>query len=254
VIVDAELSMFLSYSHADKAIAQQLASRLRQRGVRVWIDEGELRIGDSIIERISTALADVHFVLAIVSAASVASPWCNKELSLAMTGGLKRKGVKVLPLRLGDAEMPVSLMDCLYLQVDPSDLSTAVERLIHDAQAHYHETVVAIAEAAELPTTLRQPSMPNPEVAAREKIESMIANETYARITSRSRHRGRVKWFNAEKGYGFVSGEDGQDYFVHFSWIIADGYRALTEGEEVMFTAGQAGKGPAAIAIVQLRP
>ncbi|MDD5806127.1 MAG: cold-shock protein [Eggerthellales bacterium] len=55
---------------------------------------------------------------------------------------------------------------------------------------------------------------------------------------------GTVKWFNAEKGYGFISQEGGDDLFVHFSEIKMDGYRTLDEGQKVSFevTEGQNGK------------
>ena len=55
---------------------------------------------------------------------------------------------------------------------------------------------------------------------------------------------GTVKWFNAEKGYGFISQEDGEDLFVHFSEIKMDGYKTLDEGARVSFevTEGQNGK------------
>ena len=46
---------------------------------------------------------------------------------------------------------------------------------------------------------------------------------------------GTVKWFDAAKGYGFISGEDGKDIFVHFSAIVAEGYKSLKEGQKVTF-------------------
>jgi CspA family cold shock protein len=54
---------------------------------------------------------------------------------------------------------------------------------------------------------------------------------------------GTVKFFNAEKGYGFISREDGPDVFVHFSQIQSSGYRTLTEGQQVEFEIGQGRKG-----------
>jgi CspA family cold shock protein len=54
---------------------------------------------------------------------------------------------------------------------------------------------------------------------------------------------GVVKWFNAEKGYGFISREDGDDVFVHFSAIQGDGYRSLDEGQNVEFDVAPGRKG-----------
>jgi CspA family cold shock protein len=54
---------------------------------------------------------------------------------------------------------------------------------------------------------------------------------------------GTVKWFNAAKGYGFISRENGEDVFVHFSAIEASGYRSLEEGAKVTFVVGRGAKG-----------
>ncbi len=54
---------------------------------------------------------------------------------------------------------------------------------------------------------------------------------------------GTVKWFNGSKGYGFIERENGEDVFVHFSAIQADGYRNLMEGQQVEFTVEQGPKG-----------
>jgi CspA family cold shock protein len=57
---------------------------------------------------------------------------------------------------------------------------------------------------------------------------------------------GVVKWFNAEKGYGFISQDDGPDVFVHFSAIDMQGYKSLEEGQRVEFEVTQGQKGPQA--------
>ncbi|HUK55726.1 MAG TPA: cold-shock protein [Nitrospiria bacterium] len=64
--------------------------------------------------------------------------------------------------------------------------------------------------------------------------------------------KGTVKWFNASKGYGFLSQEDGKDVFVHFSAIQGDGYKSLDEGEAVEFEVTQGPKGPQASNVVRL--
>jgi CspA family cold shock protein len=55
--------------------------------------------------------------------------------------------------------------------------------------------------------------------------------------------RGKVKFFNEEKGFGFIGGEDGKDYFVHFSAIISDGYKTLRNDQEVTFVPNKTPKG-----------
>ena len=57
---------------------------------------------------------------------------------------------------------------------------------------------------------------------------------------------GTVKWFNAEKGFGFITTEDGNDVFAHFSQINKDGYKTLNEGEKVTFDVVDGAKGPQA--------
>ncbi len=67
------------------------------------------------------------------------------------------------------------------------------------------------------------------------------------------RANGVVKWFNASKGYGFISNNEGQDLFVHFSSIRENGgYRSLEEGQEVEFTVAEGEKGPQAQDVVAL--
>lgn len=63
---------------------------------------------------------------------------------------------------------------------------------------------------------------------------------------------GKVKWFNAEKGYGFIEREDGGDAFVHFTAIQADGYRTLEEGQAVEFDVVQGERGEQATNVVRL--
>jgi CspA family cold shock protein len=65
-------------------------------------------------------------------------------------------------------------------------------------------------------------------------------------------NKGTVKWFNNQKGYGFISDENGQDVFVHFSGIVGDGFKSLEEGAAVEFEVVDGTKGPQAVNVTKL--
>ncbi len=64
--------------------------------------------------------------------------------------------------------------------------------------------------------------------------------------------QGRVKWFNPQKGYGFIEVEDGKDVFVHYSEVKEEGFKTLEEGQEVEFEIVEGNRGPQAANVVKL--
>lgn len=67
------------------------------------------------------------------------------------------------------------------------------------------------------------------------------------------RERGKVKWFNDAKGYGFIEREGGEDVFVHFSAIQGEGFKTLSEGQELEFDVVPGAKGPQAANVVPIK-
>ena len=65
-------------------------------------------------------------------------------------------------------------------------------------------------------------------------------------------NKGTVKWFNNQKGFGFISDEQGNDVFVHYSGIQSNGFKSLEEGQEVEFEVIEGQKGPQAVKVVKL--
>ena len=65
-------------------------------------------------------------------------------------------------------------------------------------------------------------------------------------------NKGTVKWFNIQKGFGFISDEQGNDVFVHYSGIQSNGFKSLEEGQEVEFEVIEGQKGPQAVNVVKL--
>jgi len=107
-------SIFLSHNSKDKPFVRRLAERLTESGATIWLDEVNIRIGDSLVDKISEAIREVDFIAAVISKNSINSPWVKKELSLAVTKEIKSKSVVVLPIVIDDCPMPGSLADKLY--------------------------------------------------------------------------------------------------------------------------------------------
>lgn len=108
------MPIFISYSRENAEFASRLATELVKRNTYIWLDKWELKIGDSLIERIQQAITDTDALLVIMSKASVSSPWCKKELSAALTRELAEKKVLVLPILIEDCEIPLFLKDKVY--------------------------------------------------------------------------------------------------------------------------------------------
>jgi hypothetical protein len=125
-------SVFLSHSSKDRFFARKLAETLKKYGVTVWIDEAELRVGDSLIDKISTAINQADFVAAVLSHNSVNSNWVQKELSLAMSKELAGRRIVVLPILIDRCELPSFLSDKLYADFTDSDnFDAPMQRLLH---------------------------------------------------------------------------------------------------------------------------
>lgn len=107
-------SAFISYSQKDKHFARKIKQMLEQAGARVWIDEMEMRVGDSMMKQISSAIKENQYLIAVLSQNSVKSEWVKTELRWAMDHELKAKRVKVLPILLENCEVPLFLADKFY--------------------------------------------------------------------------------------------------------------------------------------------
>jgi len=105
---------FISHSTKDKPFVRKLAADLVSNGVKVWLDEQRILVGDSIPEKIAQGLAESDFFLVVVSKNSVESAWVSKELNTALVQEIERRKVTVLPIKLDDSAMPSSIVDKLY--------------------------------------------------------------------------------------------------------------------------------------------
>ncbi|EOQ90720.1 TIR domain protein [Leptospira yanagawae serovar Saopaulo str. Sao Paulo = ATCC 700523] len=130
-------SVFLSHNSIDRPFVRMLAERLSNDGILVWLDEAEINIGDSLIERISSGIEEMDFVAAIISQNSITSPWVQKEISLAMNKEIKGKKVAVLPILIDNSKLPASIADKLYADfTDPTKFDDSYQNLIRAIKNH----------------------------------------------------------------------------------------------------------------------
>jgi hypothetical protein len=125
---------FISHSTKDKPFVRRLASDLVASGVKVWIDEQNILVGDSIPEKIAQGLAESDFFLIVVSKNSVNSEWVKKELNSAIVHEIERRKVTILPIKLDDAEMPDTIKDKLYADFSKS-YEDGLEKLTQSIKA-----------------------------------------------------------------------------------------------------------------------
>jgi hypothetical protein len=109
-----EFHFFICHASEDKSAAHEVASCLQASGVNVWLDQWEIRVGDSIVERINSGLSSASHLLVLLSKHSVVKPWVKRELSSAIMRQLRGESVVVLPVLLDECEIPPILSDIRY--------------------------------------------------------------------------------------------------------------------------------------------
>jgi len=124
-------NVFLSHSSKNNRFAKRLAFDLMRHNIDVWIDEAELQIGDSLIEKIGDAIDEVDYLLVILSPQSVESKWVKREIEIALNQEILGKSIKVLPILWKPCSLPPFLRGKLFADIStPSRYKKNFYRLI----------------------------------------------------------------------------------------------------------------------------
>ncbi len=127
------INVFISHNYKDKPLARKIAKELNKYGIKVWIDESEIKLGDSLIEKIRDGLDHMDFLIALISDNSVNSEWVKKELDIAMNNEIEGKRVIAIPILAGKCELPGFLKGKLYADMSThrkynENISTLIKR------------------------------------------------------------------------------------------------------------------------------
>lgn len=107
-------SIFLSHSSKDKPFVRKLSNDLQRLGHYTWIDEAEIKIGDSLIDKIGSGIAHTDYLGIVLSNNSIESEWVKREVEIALTQEINGKFYKVLPIRIDNCEIPLFLSGRRY--------------------------------------------------------------------------------------------------------------------------------------------
>lgn len=140
-------SVFLSHNHADKPFVRKLARDLECHNIKCWLDEAEMKIGDSLIQKIRDGIDNVKYFAVILSPNSIKAPWVINELDVAMNHQINGKSIKVLPIMLKECEPPGFLVGKLYCDFrDETRYLDAFKLLINSIGVVFNKNVLDDAQ------------------------------------------------------------------------------------------------------------
>jgi hypothetical protein len=113
-------SLFLCHSSSDKEFARKLAIGLAGNGLKVWIDEAEIQVGDSLLSKIESGILGAKYLVVLLSRASVQSRWCQEELRMALARQISGRDITVLPVLIEACEVPGFLQEKKYADLTNS--------------------------------------------------------------------------------------------------------------------------------------
>jgi hypothetical protein len=128
--------IFISYAREDRVFAERLAKDLQARGTRVWLDLWEMRVGDSLIQKINQGIEESDYLIVVLSPDSVRSRWVQEELSAGLIRQLEDRDVRILPALLQTCEIPPLLRHRIYADFR-TDYAYGLERLVKGFESHF---------------------------------------------------------------------------------------------------------------------
>ena len=134
------ITVFLSHSSRDKALARRIANDLKRHSIKVWFDEWEIHIGNSISQKIERGLEKADFVAVLLTKHGVNSGWVEKEWQAKIGEEASKQKVIILPLKAENCRIPALLRDKRYADF-VKDYQSGIEELLKAIEAHSRQKI-----------------------------------------------------------------------------------------------------------------
>lgn len=160
--------VFVSHASEDKArFVVDFASRLRENGVDAWLDQWEMKPGDSLVDKIfEEGLKEARAAIVVLSKTSVQKPWVREELNASVVSRISR-GTKLIPVVIDDCEVPESLRSTLWQRVDDlDDYNESLQRIL--------SAIFDVDDKPALGTLPARFSGPRPAIAGLLRVDDLV--------------------------------------------------------------------------------
>ena len=131
------MSVFISYNHQDSEFVDKLAMSLISHNVKVWKDEWQISVGDSIINKIQDGLEGASYICVVFSNNSIRSEWVKREINAGLLKEIEDKKITILPVVIDDCKIPLLLRDKLYADFR-GNFDTGLKKLLAVLKKKYN--------------------------------------------------------------------------------------------------------------------
>lgn len=137
-IKPTQVSVFISYSKKDKNTALLIASLLTENDIHVWMDDFNVKVGDTVVSTIEAGIKEADYFIVLLSESSIKSEWVKQEIELAYITNHERNKPKIIPIvveGLNPNKIPKLLMDIRWLTVNDNDLLLKIKKIVEQLKA-----------------------------------------------------------------------------------------------------------------------
>jgi hypothetical protein len=175
IVMPNQPHVFISHSSADKPFVRRLVEDLKKQDIPVWFDESDILVGDSIVQKINSALSESDYLIVVLSKASVQSAWVKNELDYALMEEKSKDSIVILPVKIDDCEIPPLLRSRLYADFS-QDYATglkALQRVFSQEKLHLVEKIGTVKQLTNCEQSLAALS----EAELRRRLKRMSRDE-----------------------------------------------------------------------------